>query len=126
MHLARAFFVLLCLVTITGCDGNHDRVYPTDDVSGRWIGTGAYRDGGTYDAELLFRQDGQDVTVNGLIRYTDAAGGTVEVPYDLRAVYQGATLTFETGFGVATLSDDGRSLRWLFGDGAEAFDLVRK
>ena len=96
------------------------------DVSGRYVGTGAYRAGGAYDAAFVLRQDGEEVFADGTIRFTDAAGGVVEVPYSLRATYDSPTLTFPSGFGVATLSEDGRSLRWLYGDGTGAFELVRR
>ncbi len=122
----RLLLVLGAATLFASCDYAGEHTFPTDNVSGRWNGTGAYRAGGAYDAKLVFRQDPDFVYATGTVAYTDVSGNVLSIPYDLKGTYLGHTLTFPAGFGVATLSDDGRTLHWVFADGSGAFDLTRK
>jgi hypothetical protein len=125
MNIVRPFTLLLLLVLLSSCDANHEVVYTPEDLSGRWTGSGVYQKRGSYDAAFVFRQAGGNVFADGTITTTDSLGNVSTTPYDVQATYAGRTLTFQTGFGVATVGEDGRTLRWLYGRGEEAFDLNR-
>ncbi|HYE58685.1 MAG TPA: hypothetical protein VD948_09275 [Rhodothermales bacterium] len=126
MNLARPFAALLIVIALSSCDATHDVVYTPEDLSGRWLGTGVYQKRGSYDAHLVFRQSGDRVFADGTVTLTDSLGQVAQHPYDLEATYANRTLNFQSGFGVATVSEDGRTLHWLYGDGDAAYDLQRK